>query len=195
MSYNYDMDLYDIFMERDEKKPNEEDRKNSQDRKPDCRCTVCLNDLTSDCIRTPCGHFFHRSCLEQAYLSNNTCPNCRQMLPQRWLHENAIAIRMTSEAYWDYVHNELLPAPPEIGPMLPSHQRAYDYQQDASQRPPPRWSRQWIQDQIVEMRVRFNIPVDIVLTVADLTLCENNGILGIFPEWSLPSWVHDNDEL
>ena len=190
-----EVDLYDIFCQMD--KDQDEDgstaflrsrKKKECDLEPD-NCTVCLNKVVNDGIVTPCGHSFHRPCLEQAYLAIGHCPNCRQHLPMRWLHTNRIGIQRTAAEYWDYITETCLPPPPEIGPLLPSHQRQYDYDMNELSPPPPMWSRLWISDRLVELRIRFNIPSDYDLTVADLQVCEANGIRGITPEWTFPSWV------
>ena len=195
MTDRTDIDLYEFFVEK-EKEEADDERKNNdscdkKETRPNCRCTVCLCELENEIVRTPCGHSYHKSCIEQAYLAIGSCPNCRQHIPHRWLHRNGIAIRMTSDQYWTHVRDELLPQPPEIGPMLPSHQRWYDQIHGISD-PPSNWTRQWIDDRIVEMRIRFNIPPDMVLDANDVRICENNGIRGIQPEWTIPSWV-DSD--
>jgi len=49
-------------------------------------CPVCLVPLTEACVKTPCGHYFHRACLEQYFLVARTpgararCPLCRGVL-------------------------------------------------------------------------------------------------------------------
>ena len=80
---------------------------------------------------------------------------------------------------------ESLEEPPLIGPMLPSHQRWYnqDILEETITRPSP-WSPTWIQDRMMEMRVRFRIPAEIRLNVRDIVRCENRGIRGQFPEWT-----------
>ena len=196
MSDNAVIDLYEFFQrkqEEDEKEDADNDNYNLKDMRKDQRCTVCLENLEGDVVRTPCGHSYHRMCIERAYIAIGTCPNCRQHLPNRWLHNNGIAIRMTSEQYWTQVRDEMLPPPPTIGPMLPSHQRWYDELHGLAD-PPPRWTRRWIQDRIVEMRIRFNVPADVILDANDVRICENNGIMGIHPEWTIPSWVHYESE-
>ena len=192
MAYHQHMDLYEIFG-RDQERDKENTDPNIQ-KKPESRCTICLCRIEKDHIQTPCGHDFHKSCLEKAYLTTGNCPNCRQHIPKRWLHTNRIAIRMTSTEYWQHVNDTLLPPPPVIGPMLPGHQRLYDFQCNTSITPPSPWTRLWIQDRIVEMRVRFNIPTDYVLTTVDVQTCEENGIMGITPEWSFPTWVHPDSD-
>jgi len=46
-------------------------------------CSICLNELTPDPYTTPCGHSFHKTCLDQwlqQEKSGNACPNCREFL-------------------------------------------------------------------------------------------------------------------
>lgn len=40
-------------------------------------CPICLSDSKTDLIRTECGHFFHKKCLQNWLETNNTCPVCR----------------------------------------------------------------------------------------------------------------------
>ena len=158
------------------------------------RCTVCLEALKANLIITPCGHRYHYDCLKNAYQAVNYCPNCRQECPTMWLLRHQIVMKMTSTEYWAFVEEHLLEPPPEIGPMLPIHQRRYDVEQGTADSVPAWWTRPWIEDRIIEMRVRFNIPENIMLTTADVKLCEYNGVRGIQPEWTGPTWYyHDSD--
>ena len=49
-------------------------------------CPVCLVPMTENCVRTPCGHYFHQQCLEQYFLvarepgKRARCPLCRGSL-------------------------------------------------------------------------------------------------------------------
>ncbi|KAL3933174.1 MAG: hypothetical protein SGPRY_000399 [Prymnesium sp.] len=49
-------------------------------------CAVCLAPMTERCVRTPCGHYFHKDCLEQYSLvarepgRRTRCPLCRSSL-------------------------------------------------------------------------------------------------------------------
>ena len=41
-------------------------------------CAVCLTALSGACKSLPCGHSFHRRCINQwRYRGNHTCPMCR----------------------------------------------------------------------------------------------------------------------
>jgi hypothetical protein len=58
-------------------------------------CSVCLGTFcTGDCCRTlpaPCGHTFHKDCIDEWFTRNSTCPLCKRSvyeLLQR--DENAI---------------------------------------------------------------------------------------------------------
>ena len=99
-----------------------------------------------------------------------------------------LPILRSGRQYWAWVEANL-PVPPVIGPMLPSHQRQYNLHvlQEISELP-PWWTRQWIEDRKVEMRIRFRIPEHYRLTSTDVRNCENNGMRGVFPEWTIPSW-------
>merc|ERR1712039_268269 len=50
------------------------------------QCAICLADLAQgeDVCRTPCGHDFHRGCLEEWVWAkrqrSTACPLCRQQL-------------------------------------------------------------------------------------------------------------------
>jgi len=41
-------------------------------------CSICLSDLTSDTITTPCKHVFHEECLSSLIVKK--CPLCREKL-------------------------------------------------------------------------------------------------------------------
>lgn len=44
-------------------------------------CTICLSALNIGNTRqTTCGHSFHKNCIEEWLLHNNTCPVCRHIL-------------------------------------------------------------------------------------------------------------------
>lgn len=40
-------------------------------------CSICLDDILIDVIKTKCNHYFHKECLKEWDL-NNGCPNCRR---------------------------------------------------------------------------------------------------------------------
>ena len=162
-------------------------------------CAICLEETdvsSSSCsiVSTPCSHQFHIQCCLQAVLQNPTCPLCRTDIPDNWLFiQKILPIRhlrrylqtTTHRArYWENVEKRLA-EPPMIGPMLPSHQRWYnmDILGETATRPFP-WSPVWIQDRLVEMRIRFNIPSEIVIDERDIVRCENLGLRGILPEWT-----------
>ena len=85
--------------------------------------------------------------------------------------------------YWERVE-DALEEPPAVGPMLPSHQRWYnmDIAEETDSRP-EHWTKQWIEDRLCEIRIRFNISPDVPLNERDILRCENHGIKGIRPEW------------
>ena len=44
------------------------------------KCSICLDSLFSvntDASVTPCGHLFHKTCLEGSMQNNQLCPNCK----------------------------------------------------------------------------------------------------------------------
>ena len=43
-------------------------------------CSVCLEQITTSKVKTKCGHFFHKSCIEKWLEQQNTCPICRIQL-------------------------------------------------------------------------------------------------------------------
>ena len=158
-------------------------------------CAICLAEMTREsAVSTPCGHRFHKECIIQAVLQNPACPYCRAIIPDDWFYTNnllpIINIRSYLSTfarrtrYWTQVEDRL-EEPPAVGPMLPSHQRWYnmDIAEETSTRPFP-WSPTWIQDRLVEMRIRFNIPPEVRLTARDIVRCENRGIRGQFPAWT-----------
>ena len=166
-------------------------------------CAICLEPLTGRTLSTSCRHVFHVQCLKQAIHQNPSCPCCRTLFRIEWLaqHElinlNQLGLWMrqtplplqhegSSDLYWEQVE-DLFEEPPLIGPMLPCHQRWYDMEilQIINYRPVP-WSQLWIADRISEMRIRFKIPWEVILTALDVQICELNGIIGVFPEWVTP---------
>lgn len=46
------------------------------------KCTVCLQE-NGRVVRTRCGHYFHRACIEKAYMYDTRCPTCRREIVQR----------------------------------------------------------------------------------------------------------------
>ncbi|PRQ19975.1 putative transcription factor C2H2 family [Rosa chinensis] len=59
------------------------------------KCTICMEeefDGTSNLIRTPCAHAFHKSCVVRWLIMNkNTCPLCRSQLLD-CLHPTTISL-------------------------------------------------------------------------------------------------------
>jgi len=50
----------------------------------DCKCYICYEDIkdNSDIYDIPCGHFFHKTCLDNAVCFQHVkCPVCRHELP------------------------------------------------------------------------------------------------------------------
>lgn len=41
-------------------------------------CSICQEvGEMSDLVQTPCGHIFHRACIQRWFMRHNNCPNCR----------------------------------------------------------------------------------------------------------------------
>ena len=43
-------------------------------------CPVCYEGIGADVASTPCGHSFHRACLDTWLARANTCPSCRTVV-------------------------------------------------------------------------------------------------------------------
>ena len=44
------------------------------------QCSICLHELNQDLVVTPCGHVFHRKCIEMQVDRNPMCPLDRRTL-------------------------------------------------------------------------------------------------------------------
>ena len=42
------------------------------------KCSICLVDTIVNIKKLPCGHEFHKHCIDSWLTGNNTCPNCRE---------------------------------------------------------------------------------------------------------------------
>ena len=160
-------------------------------------CAICLDDSNDQengqSVETPCHHWFHTECCLQAILQNPTCPMCRAEIPDNWpFLQQMLPVRNLRRylqtmphriRYWSRVEDDL-EEPPEVGPMLPSHQRWYnmDILEEVATRPLP-WSPVWVHDRLVEMRIRFQIASEVPLGKWDIVRCENRALRGMFPEW------------
>ena len=146
------------------------------------RCTVCLDTILTNHIRTPCSHDFHHACLARSCEIQERCPNCRHQFTERWLHNNQIVITMTAPEFWEQF-DASFGSVPHMGPLIPTQQ----YQQDVSLRRrirmPAWWSNAWVESKLIELRMRYVIPMDLPLTIADLRYCEAMGIRSRQPQW------------
>lgn len=43
-------------------------------------CAICQEEGNANKFETPCGHFFHRPCIQQWFKTKSNCPMCRQEL-------------------------------------------------------------------------------------------------------------------
>ena len=46
----------------------------------ECMCSICLDSLftvNTDVSITPCGHLYHKNCIENSMQNNLLCPNCK----------------------------------------------------------------------------------------------------------------------
>lgn len=46
--------------------------------KSDENCSICLEDMEIDLVKTKCGHIFHKDCLSR--VRNDNCPLCRSSI-------------------------------------------------------------------------------------------------------------------
>ena len=44
-------------------------------------CPICIEKMEGDKVQLPCGHQFHKNCIDQWMQSNETCPYCRAETP------------------------------------------------------------------------------------------------------------------
>jgi hypothetical protein len=43
-------------------------------------CSICLETVQRDFVRTPCNHYYHKKCLNTWKQRSNKCPCCRRLL-------------------------------------------------------------------------------------------------------------------
>ena len=152
-------------------------------------CSICLDPLcSSEQLVTPCGHNFHVKCLFRSLANNDLCPYCRQILSHDWLLANRLVIRLSREEYWNQV-DQSFGRPIGDGPLIPSQSRSLDNALYRRFGVPRLWDGDWIEDKLLEVRMRFNIPPDILLLVSDLVKIEELGRRGLTPEWSISQWI------
>ena len=47
------------------------------------QCTICLDNIKPDdfIVNLPCNHLYHKNCIRNWFINNNTCPVCRINIP------------------------------------------------------------------------------------------------------------------
>ena len=40
-------------------------------------CPICLGEMTKEVASVPCGHIYHKTCIEQSLAMHKKCPVCR----------------------------------------------------------------------------------------------------------------------
>lgn len=62
-------------------------------------CSICLDayEKRDSCIRLPCEHTFHATCVERWFQAHHTCPSCRHKLPEQTPQEELELARERSE--------------------------------------------------------------------------------------------------
>ena len=95
---------------------------------------------------------------------------------------------MSREEYWAKFDEEF-GRPIGDGPLIPSQQRVMDAALYRRFGVPGIWDSDWIEDKLPEVRMRFNIPPDIVLYPTDLEKIEQLGRRGLTPEWNISNWI------
>ena len=60
-------------------------------------CSICLEDLKSNLITTPCNHQFHRLCLKK--WKKNSCPLCRTKI-----HDKLYQLEIEEKECEEYVY-------------------------------------------------------------------------------------------
>jgi len=153
-------------------------------------CSICLDQLSPSAeLCTPCHHLFHARCLMQSLVYGRMfCPYCRTPLSENWLLMNRLIIRMSREEYWAKFDEEF-GRPIGDGPLIPSQQRVMDAALYRRFGVPEIWDSIWIEDKLSEIRMRFNIPPDIVLYTTDIEKIERLGRRGLTPEWNISNWI------
>ena len=156
-------------------------------------CTICLEVIATDSIMTPCSHYFHKACLKPSCNEQEICPNCRHRFSVRWLHLNGIVVLMTAIEFWELFEFSFGPKP-GVGPMIPTHQFRDSMSNGDLPRIPGWWTAQWISAKLTELRICFNIPMNIPLSVTDLHQYEHAGIRGRIVDWAAQFDNYHNPE-
>ncbi|XP_043540689.1 E3 ubiquitin-protein ligase TRIM17-like, partial [Chiloscyllium plagiosum] len=83
-------------------------------------CPICL-DFFTDPVTLDCGHNFCRSCITQSWEKKeiNSCPECREVFPERNLRVNRAIANLAEEAR----KLKLYPKEKESKPHCEKHQR------------------------------------------------------------------------
>jgi hypothetical protein len=67
--------VYKIVKVCRNKKPRK--KKRVKKTKEIIECSICLENIENDSIVLSCNHSFHKTCIENWFLRDRTCPMCR----------------------------------------------------------------------------------------------------------------------
>lgn len=98
-------------------------------------CIICRDDMTiNDCKKLPgCGHIFHKSCLREWLVQQQTCPTCRgditameaEAAKKKAAEAAATARAEAAEAEQEGELIDVPPAPPAPPALHPLHMQTY----------------------------------------------------------------------
>jgi hypothetical protein len=96
-------------------------------------CSICLFELEfgQDCRRlpAPCGHIFHKSCIDSWLQVSTHCPMCKRSIRNILTGENESDLQLAGRRVLNYLQTNILNAIPrrrdaEVGlELLPAHER------------------------------------------------------------------------
>lgn len=72
-------------------------------------CTICINPLNREYVKTPCGHVYCNSCLTEWLINKNTCPECRYKFgDDNFEEEDEMTLSIYYEVFGDFNQPDLL---------------------------------------------------------------------------------------